>query len=390
MNIGVFFGGKNTEHDVSIITGQLIIAGLKELGHNPVPVYISKDGTWFTDPRMDSIEFFKDMDKKNALSDSKKLTIAMSEGNETGIDIKSKRLFGSNLKIDLAFPAFHGMNGEDGTIQGLFELLNIPYVGCGVTASAIAMDKVLTKLMYQRFNIPTAKFVYFEKEEYLANSKKIIDEIKDNLPWPMIIKPANLGSSIGISKANNDKELINALELALHYDYKVIVEECIQDLMDLTVCVIGNKNPKASLIQESNFNKDLFSYEDKYLEDGGAQLGNADKKIIIPANLDEKTTEEIRNMAVDIFKLFDCSGIARVDFLYNKTYKKYYANEINPLPGTIYHHLWKKSGIELVDLLRMLLDFAKEKHERKNKLTYTFDSPILQQSNSSKMKLKGI
>ena len=390
MNIGVFFGGKNTEHDVSIITGQLIISGLKELGYNPVPIYIAKNGSWFSDPKMDSIDFFKNIDPKQDLNEAKSLKLSLTEATSNGVEFKTKGIFSKTINIDIAFPALHGKNGEDGTIQGLFELLNIPYIGCDVTASAITMDKGLTKLIYQRFNMPTANFIHFQKEDYLANTKKILYEINKNLPWPMIVKPANLGSSIGISKASNDQELINAIEVALHYDYKVIVEESIEDLMDLTVCVIGNAEPRASLIQESAFSKDLFTYEDKYINDGGAQLGNALKKLIIPATLDKKTTEEIQNMAVEAYKVIGCSGIARVDFLYSKTFKKYYINEINPMPGTIYHHLWKKSGIELVDLLRMLIIFAQEKHDRKNKITYTFDSSILQQSNSNKMKLKGI
>ncbi len=385
MNIGVFFGGRNPEHDVSIITGNLVIKGLIDLGHNVIPVYITKKGEWLYSEEFKDINYFKNL-KNQEFKNAKRISLSFTKKNN-GIVLIPKTLFSNEVSIELAFPALHGRNGEDGTIQGVFELLNIPYVGCNVTTSGITIDKVLTKLMYQRFNIPTAKFVFFSKDQYLENSDNVLKDIKANLPWPVIIKPSSLGSSIGISKANSDKELINAIEVALHYDTKVIVEELITDLSDLTIAVIGNTNPKASLIQESIFTKDLFTYEDKYISDGGAQTGNAEKKLVIPAELDKKTTEAITNMALEIYRSFECLGIARIDFLYNRTYKKFYANEINTLPGTIYHHLWKKSGMELNELLKNLIDYSLESFNKKEKLTYTFESSILSKANTSKMKL---
>ncbi|MBE0574083.1 D-alanine--D-alanine ligase [Candidatus Dojkabacteria bacterium] len=385
MNIAVFFGGKNTEHDVSIITGQLIISGLKKIGHTVYPVYIAKDGKWYIDERMDNVEFFKPFNSKGL----GEFNLNMSQNLDGSLTIKTSGLFPKTYKIDLAFPAIHGKNGEDGTIQGMFEMLNIPYVGCGVVASGIAMDKVLTKLFYQRFNFPTTKFVHFTTQEWQEKKDSLLKEINNTLTWPVFVKPARLGSSIGMTKVKSEDDLEFAIEVALHYDNKVLVEESVEDLMDVTVCLIGNQNPRYSLIQESAFSSDFFSYEDKYLNEGGAQLGNAEKSIVIPARLDEKTTQEIREMASEIYMLMGMSGIARVDFLYNKTYKKFYANEINTLPGTLYYHLWKKSGIELDDLLKMLVDFALEKKKEDDKLTYTFESTILKSANSNKLQLKG-
>ncbi len=389
MTIGVFFGSRSPEHDVSIITGQLVIQGLKELGHDVVPVYISKDGQWCVGDELGNIEFFKQKDFESKLKKLVGYALLPDPASQKLILRKTGVISNKEYKLDLAFPALHGQYGEDGTIQGLFEMMNVPYVGCDVTTSSITMDKVLTKIVYQRFNIPTTNFIYFENKEWVNNKEDIINDIKSNLTWPVIVKPTKLGSSIGIAKAKTDQELELAIEVALHYDQKVIVEECIEELMDLTVAVIGNEEPIASLIQESVYSKEFFSYEDKYLEQGGAQLGNAEKKIIIPATLDDETTKEIKQMAIDIYKIFNCSGTARVDFLYSKTYKKFYANEINPLPGTLYHHLWKKSGIELKDLLTKLIEYANERQDKKNKVTYTFDSDILKQSNKDKMKLKG-
>jgi len=388
MKIAVFFGSRNPEHDVSIITGQLIISGLKDLGHEVVPVYISKEGVWCVGEELGNLDFFKKEGYRNELKNFEGFALQMNTIGK--IHLKKSGMFSSKEFIaDMAFPAIHGQNGEDGTIQGLFEMLNVPYVGCDVAASANAMDKVTTKLIYQRFNIPTTKFVFFNTNEWLTKKDELMEEMSKSLRFPVFVKPSRLGSSIGIAKAKNAEDLEFAIEVALHYDDKVLVEEGVDDLKDLTVCLIGNDEPIISLIQESAYSKDFFSYEDKYINDGGAQIGNAEKKLIIPANLDEKTAEEIKVIAKEVYRVFGCSGISRVDFLYDNTFKKYYANEINTLPGTIYHHLWKASGIELKELISKLIEFGKEKHDKKQKLTYTFESEILKKSNSNKLKLKG-
>ncbi len=386
MNIAVFFGGRNTEHDVSIITGELVISGLKGLGHTVYPVYISKEGKWYISEKMDNVEFFKNPNLKL----EGEVNLNLSQNLNGSVVLKTGGLFNSKqYVIDLAFPALHGKNGEDGTIQGLFELLNIPYVGCDVVSSAISMDKALTKLFYQRFNFPTTKFVTLDTNIWEKEKDLVLKDIKTNLTWPVFVKPARLGSSIGMTKVKSEDDLEFAIEVALHYDTKVLVEESVEDLMDITVALIGNEEPTYSLIQESAYSKDFFSYEDKYLNEGGAQLGNAEKSIVIPARLDEKTTKEIQEMAKEIYKLLGLSGIARVDFLYSKTYKKFYANEVNTMPGTIYHHLWKKSGVELPELLKTLVDLAISKKQKENKLTFTFESAILKKANSNKLQLKG-
>lgn len=384
--IGVFFGSRSPEHDVSIITGQLIISGLKKCGYNVIPVYIDKNGKWYSDARLSSMKFFA----QNSGDLGKKLESFNIDFNKSsGKMVKQTGFLKSNVFFDIAFPAFHGQNGEDGTFQGLCEMLNVPYVGCDVTSSAITMDKVLTKMIYKANNIPTVDFIYFNLNEWRINKKSVIEQIK-TLNWPVIIKPARLGSSIGISKAKDQKELEFAIEVALHYDEKVIVEKAIDDLMDVTCCLIGNDDPTPSLLQESVFSSGFFSYEDKYLKGGGAQTGNATQSIIIPARLDKKTTQRIQDAAVKAYKTIGCSGIARVDFLYDKKTGHWYANEVNTLPGTLYHHLWKKSGIEFEDLLQKLIKFAEEKYQAKKQITYTFNSNILTQASSNKLSLKGV
>ena len=384
--IGVFFGSRSPEHDVSILTGQLIISGLKKCGYNVIPVYIDKKGKWYSDPKLASMKFFT----QNQVDLDKKLEGFNIDFNKsTGKMVKQSGFLKGNVVFDIAFPAFHGQNGEDGTFQGLCEILNVPYVGCDVTSSAITMDKVLTKMIYNANNIPTVDFVSLNLNEWRLDKKSVLQKIK-SLNLPVIIKPARLGSSIGISKAKNQKELEFGIEVALHYDEKVIVEKAVEDLMDVTCCLIGNDDPTPSLLQESVFSSGFFSYEDKYLKGGGAQTGKATQSIIIPARLDKKTTKEIQKAAKKAYKIIGCSGIARVDFLYDKKTKKWYANEINTLPGTLYHHLWKKTGIEFEDLLKKLISFAEEKYQKKKQITYTFNSNILTQASSNKLSLKGV
>ncbi len=384
--IGVFFGSKSPEHDVSIVTGQLILGGLKETGkYNAVAVYLTKKGEWLIGDELSRIDTFR-----NGQLDPKKFgSFDLDLSGNGKLTFRKRGVFGKKVVIDIVFPAFHGQNGEDGTFQGICEMLNVPYVGCDTTSSALSMDKILTKLVYRAQEIPTTEFVHITRRQWSDTQPDMLRRI-GKLKMPVIVKPARLGSSIGITKALNIKELEFAVEVAFHYDTKVIVEEAVQNLMDVTCCVIGNDTPVPSLLQESVFQSEFFSYEDKYLKDGGAQTGNAQKSIIIPARLDAKVTKEIQNAATEVYRLIGCSGIARVDFLYDKKSRKWFANEINTLPGTLYHHLWKKTGIEFTDLLDRLIGYAEEKYRTKQNITYTFESSILKKTSSTKLSLKGL
>ncbi len=226
----------------------------------------------------------------------------------------------------------------------------------------------------------------FTKKDWQEQSENLKSEIL-NLNWPVFVKPVHLGSSIGIGKAKNKdiKDLEFKVEVALHYDNKVSIEEGVEDVMDVTCCVIGNETLIASQLQESVFSKDLFDFEAKYIEEGGAQTGNAQSSLVIPARLDAETTTAIQEAAKNVYKALGCSGIARIDFLYGKQSKKFYANEVNPMPGTVYHHLWKASGIDLPELLEKLLTYASESYQEKRQINLTFESSILKQLNGTKM-----
>ena len=384
--IGVFFGSRSPEHDVSIITAQLVISGLKGLGHAVVPVYISKQGQWMLGEELGSLKSFTDPNKKIEREDRLSQYYLDMEKSLGKLVFKKKGLAGKTVIIDMVFPALHGSFGEDGTLQGMLEMLNVPYVGCGVTASAAAMDKALTKQVMQASGIPTTKFLVFNKQDYLKDKKSFNLSILKSLNLPVFVKPVHLGSSIGIGKASNEKELEQRVEVALYYDDKILVEECVENLMDVTCCIIGNEDLIASKLQESVFNAELFDFDEKYLKDGGAQTGKAQNSLVIPARLDESTTKQIQDTAKEVYKALGCSGIARVDFLFNKQTKEFFANEVNPLPGTLYHHLWKASGIELPELLQKLIQYAEEKHQSKKEINYTFQSSILTQLNSQKLK----
>jgi D-alanine-D-alanine ligase len=385
-NIGVFFGSGSVEHDISIITANLIINGLKGLGYSVTPVYITKQGKWMLGEELGNLKLYSDPNLQTS-SELSEYYIDLEESVGKMV-FKKKGLMGKTIQIDLAFPALHGTYGEDGTIQGLFEMFGLPYVGCGVPASAISMDKVLTKQQYLVNNIPTTKFVYFKKDDWQVNKDKIIQSIKQTLKFPVFVKPVHLGSSIGIGKAKDEKEFEQKMEVACYYDHKVIVEEAVENLMDVTCCVIGNNSPRASLLQESVYTQDLFDFNDKYIADGGAQTGKAQNKMVIPARIDQDLTKKIQDTAVQVYKAVECSGIARVDFLLDKQTKMFYANEINPLPGTLYHHLWKASGVELDELLKLLIGFAEESYKEKRSVNFSFESSVLKGFGGAKGKLQ--
>lgn len=386
--IGVFFGSRSPEHDISIITAQLVISGLKGLGYNVVPVYLSKKGEWLFDEKLGDLKTFTNPDFDPSWRTKYRNFVLDLEASVGKLVFKEKRIFGKKIVVDLAFPAFHGSFGEDGTIQGMFEILDVPYVGCDVASSAITMDKILTKQLFHAESIPTTKFVFFDDENWRRDKNEIGAKLK-KLHWPLVVKPSRLGSSIGVAKVSCDQELEQAVDVALHFGKRVLAEEAVKNLMDVTCCVLGNEDPIPSLLQESAFGKaELFSYEEKYLKGGGAQFEKAQGGLVIPARLDETTTNEIRDLAVRIYKLFGCSGIARVDFLYDKNIGKIYANEINTLPGTLYHHLWKESGMEFSTLLQKLLNLAVERNEEKKQKSYIFESDILKYANQRKLRAK--
>jgi len=289
-------------------------------------------------------------------------------------------------KIDLVFPAMHGTYGEDGALMGLLEMAGIPYVGCGVSASAIAMDKVLAKEVALANGIPVSKFLSFTKSEVERAAGKAIGSITGNLMYPLFVKPAHLGSSIGISRVANDTELRNALEVAAHYDDKIIVEEAVANLIEVTLPIMGNDHPQPALLEKPLTNpEDFFDFETKYLgngKKGGGKKGGTKGSqgySQIPAELPEKLYAKAESVGLSVYKAFGCSGIARVDMLIDEKTGEVYFNEVNPLPGGLYVHNWNKAGISNVELVQKLVGYSKERFSQRQALATAFNTNFLQQ-----------
>lgn len=345
IKVGVIFGGRSGEHEVSIVSGQSVMKALNKKKYQVIPIGITKDGLWIT----------------------KEPVKALKLGQ---IKEKGTRLFPEDVlkRCDVAFPVLHGSYGEDGTVQGLFEMANIAYVGANVLGSAVAMDKVVQKQLTDHAGLPSTKYDWFLAKDWKRNQKRILQRLNRGLKYPMFTKPANLGSSVGIGKCHNQKELIKGINEAAKYDSKIIIEQGIEGIFEIEVSVLGNDNPKASIPGEIIANNEFYDYDAKYV-DGKSQA-------VIPAKLPQKVIKEIRKIAVAAFKVLNLSGMARVDFLIKKGSHKIYLNEANTIPGftsiSMYSQLWAASGLSYPKLLDKLIELAIERHQEKNSLATSY------------------
>jgi D-alanine-D-alanine ligase len=378
--VGVFFGGQSPEHDISIVTGLLVLNELEKLGIATEPIYIATDGSWCLGETLRSREYVQNIHTQN-LYPLQRWAIETKHRSPHLILTRRPNFFSRRItkKIDIAFPAFHGAYGEDGAVQGLFELLGVPYVGSGVEGCSIAMNKALAKQFFESLHIKTTAFISLTDGEWQKSSAAVFART-ESLSYPLFVKPAHAGSSIGISRVQNKEALSSAIEVALGFDSTVVIENGVAPMVDLTCCLREKEdgNIEASLVQESNFGKsDFFSYQEKYLEGGGVQFGSAEKQVIIPARIPGAVAGQIQSISKQVFAALNLSGISRVDFLYNPATSELFANEVNPMPGTLYHHLWKKSGVESSQLVVGLLRAALRKHSTSLKKNAYFSSSIL-------------
>ncbi len=344
IKLGVIFGGTSTEHEVSIVSGTSVIKNLNKEKYEIYPIYINKNGEWF------------------------KYTYQNQEfkvGDEIIGKERIENIFEYLKKLDKVFPVLHGLGGEDGTIQGLLELLKIPYVGTRVLGSSICMDKAYTKLIFEKAAIPQAEYVYIRKNEddYIFIEKdfteekcdiyELIQKITEKIEFPMFIKPSNSGSSVGINRANNALELAKAIEYASNYDNKILIEEKING-REIECAVLGNEEVEASCLGEILAAEEFYTFSAKYQ--------NQESKTVMPANLPENLSDEVRKLAKKAYKAADCKGLSRVDFFVDDKNNKIYINEINTMPGftqiSMYPKLWEKSGIKYTELLDKLISLA--------------------------------
>jgi D-alanine-D-alanine ligase len=374
--IAVIFGGKSAEHDVSIITAHIPIIDslLASQKYDVWPVYITKDGAWYCDKKMNELAFFRKDGWENEVTSWKKVELAFDDG----LVLKWPGLLGKSLKVDIVFPSMHGTYGEDGSLMGLLRMAGVPFVGCDIFGSAVAMDKVLTKQIVAAEGMPVVPYVWFTRAQWAKDAKKYRHEIKQ-LKWPVFVKPVHLGSSIGMAKVKNETELENAIEVALHFDGKVLVEESIEPLIEITLPIMGNDELTPANCERPLNKTEFFDFTDKYLSGGkkGGGDGVNTEYSEIPADIGEKLTVEIKSLGERVYRALDLSGIARVDFLVHADTKKVYVNEVNTLPGSLYHHNWKKAGISNVELVLSLVRLAEERFEMQKHTTFAFKSDIL-------------
>ena len=372
--IAVIFGGKSVEHDVSIITAHVpIIQSLEVSGQFGVwPIYIAKDGSWYADKAMNNLAYFRQADMDGALATQKKVQLLF----DNGLKIIWPGLRTKSIAIDVVFPAMHGTFGEDGSLMGLLRMAGVPFVGCDMAASAIAMDKALTKQVLAAEQIAVVPFIWFTKFDWDRDKIALMQQAHV-LKWPVFVKPVHLGSSIGMAKVKEQSQLEQAIEVALHYDDKVLIEESVEHLTEVTLPIMGNDELTLGEIERPLNKTEFFDFNDKYLSGGKKGSGVNAQYSEIPANIPDRLADQIKEIGKKIYRVIGCAGIARVDFLIDDETQKIYANEINTLPGSLYHHNWRKKGISNIELVTTLIRLAEERFMAEKSTVRTFRSEVL-------------
>lgn len=381
INVAVFFGGDSVEHEVSIISAVQAMTHLNREKYNVIPVYLSKSGIMYTSAAMFEINNFKNIDELIAKS-----RIAEISNNGEGVILKTnkKNDFSGKkpIKLDVAFPIVHGTNCEDGSLQGYFETLRIPYVGCDVLSSSVGMDKAIFKSVLRTAGIPVLDCIRFSSTDYSEFSKTIIQRINSSVGYPLIVKPVNLGSSIGISKVNSESDLSSAIENAFTYSDSVLIERAVQNLREINCSVIGDSDECTASPCEEPFGTDeILSYEDKYTNSSKTK-GMASLKRKIPAEIPNDLTESIREFACRTFKAIGANGVVRIDFLMDNQSKEVFVNEINTIPGSLAFYLWETAGIKYTDMLDKLISLAFSRQRKRENLRFEIDTNILSECGS--------
>lgn len=363
IRVGVIFGGRSAEHEVSLVSAASVIGALNKDRYDVVPIGITPEGKWLSAP--EAVRMLKERSGVSDLSTS----ILLPDPTVHGLlEFKANSPAGLPQILDVLFPLVHGTFGEDGTMQGLFELAGIPYVGAGVLGSSVGMDKVVTKQLCERAGIPVVPYLSFLNSEYERNGKQLLSQIEKKLRYPCFVKPANTGSSVGISKAHDRKELVAAVELATQYDRKLLVEKAVRDAREIEVSVLGNDDPVASVPGEIVSSNEFYDYDAKYV-DGKSTA-------IIPARLPRSVVKKIQQLAVRTFRTIECCGMGRADFLLAKRTNTIFMNEINTIPGftsiSMYPKLWEASGMPYSTLLDRLIELAIERFQEKQNMKTTY------------------
>jgi D-alanine-D-alanine ligase len=359
LRVGVIFGGRSGEHEVSLVSAASVIKALDKEKYEVVPIGIAQSGRWLSSER--ALHLLK---SKDSLEHEPERFLVPEPNRQALMSANGE----NDNHLDVVFPVVHGTYGEDGTLQGLLELANIPYVGAGVLGSSLGMDKIVQKQLYQQAGIPVARYLWFHSSECKSASKRTVSAIEKRLKYPVFTKPANTGSSVGISKAHDRKELLEFLAVAAEYDRKVIVEQGVKNVREIECAVLGNDDPAASVVGEIIPSNEFYDYDAKYVDGKSSS--------VIPADLPKNVAKEVRQLAVKAFRVLDLSGMARVDFFTTKRNHAIYLNEVNTIPGftsiSMYPKLWEATGISYAELLDRLIALAIERHREKNSLRTSY------------------
>lgn len=387
MNIAVFFGSRSCEHDVSIVSALQCIEATKAAGFNVTPVYISRDGLWYTGEPLENIETFREFNPMTKGITRVTLDVTANAGDLWAWPPQRAGLFAKVpaplCHIDCVIPVFHGWHGEDGTIQGLLEMANIPYASSGVLGSAIGMDKIAMKQILRGAGFPVLDFVWFTREQLKKERQAVIERVEKEIKYPAFIKPAALGSSIGVSRAKNREELERALDVAASYDRRILVEVGVVHPVEINCAAVGyGEDVRASVCEMPvpSSNDTFLDFWQKYLRNastkGEDSRGMKSLSRVVPAPIGEELTKRIQTMTCDIFKLLDCRGTVRVDFILDQN-DMLFVNEPNTIPGSLAFYLWKASGLDFPKLIEKMVEDALRAHADKNSSVFAYDSSIL-------------
>lgn len=384
IKVAVLFGGKSVEHEISVISAIQACGSFDAGKYEIIPIYITKQNEFFVGENIGNIEAYKDIGK--LIAESKRVVLVNNGGKVEIVHYPSAKInpfkgFSKNVidYIDVAFPIVHGTNVEDGTLQGFLQMLNLPYAGCNVMSSAAGMDKYVMKAVLKDNGIPVLDCLCFRQKEF-DSPNEIIAKIESGLGLPVVVKPVNLGSSIGITKASDASELHDALALAFNFAEKILVEPAVQNLMEINCAVLGDADDAmASECEEPVSSDKILSYNDKYIDgakDSGSK-GMASTKRRIPADISAEMKKQIQTIAVDAFKCLDCNGVSRIDFMVDTKSGKVWLNEINTIPGSLAFYLWEATGMKYAEVLDKMVMLALKRQRKQEDIVYSFDTNVL-------------
>ena len=393
IKVGVLFGGKSVEHEISVISAIQAMGYLDRNKYDVIPIYITKNNEFYVGEEVGKIESYTDIN--SLIKSSKRIIMVRDENKVKLIKYPQKMLSKGYVDyIDIAFPVVHGTNVEDGTLQGYLKMFNIPYVGCDVLSSAVGMDKYVMKTVLKDNGIPVLDCKCYTAKQYDENEEAIIEEIENAIGYPLIVKPVNLGSSIGISKAENRTELYDSLDTAFRYATKVLVETAVQNLKEINCSVLGDyEDAEASECEEPVSSDKILTFAEKYIGDGsakgakgtkggvkssGGSKGMATLKRKIPADITAEQRDTVRELAVKAFKCLGCGGVSRIDFMMDTKTGNIWLNEINTIPGSLSFYLWEPIGVKYTELLDRMISLALKRERESENITYSFDSNVLQ------------